>query len=168
MTTEIDIREFDTAEEAIEYLSSADADEVRVGVRSATRPEGHDVEEAELFRRNPDLPVIPGDRTHQVLWLLNEYGDRTTGFTNTELVVLSDDDTLIKSRPSPATNALYQAGYVSRTSTAPYVNCITEKGQEALEKHLGNPETEEVFIEDLDPRSVHDIGKDALEADWDE
>ena len=133
----MDFHEFDTVEDAIEYLNEHDGrevEELRIGLEANSGPDTRKFEEEEIERHAPDLPVEPGDRTHQALWLIGHYGDG--GFlSNFAVAELSEDESFTADRASPATNALLRMGYVERAKDGRRVfHRVTERGKQKLRK----------------------------------
>lgn len=160
----LDIRDFDSVEEAIEYLrdKEGDLDELRVGLVESEDPPTREFPDSEPERHSPDIPVdherMHRSRPHQALWLLNKYGDG--GYlSNAALEELSEDPTFTDSRPSPAANAIFRVGYAERQKDGHRVyHRITEDGKKALNK-IGRVATEP------SPRRVLN-GSNALDGDW--
>lgn len=159
--TDLDIRDFETVEEAIEYLEDVEVEgkigDLRLGmlVKEVDRKT---FDESEIDRRDPDLPVTKEDRTHQVLWLINEYGQGEF-LSNFAVAKLSEDPELDPKRTAAASNALHKVGYVERGKDGRRVyHRITEKGKVALSR-LGD------WYEEPIPGETYQTSN-AIIADW--
>ena len=173
MKTKIDIKEFESEEQARQYLKAhgIDAERIRVGIEKLDGPKLKAWPNERVRRHSPDIPInrvdLEGLRTHQVLWLVDQFGDGERFMSNYDVGRYSNDETLTMKRVSPNTNALRELGCLE--GVEPFGPSglkwyrMTEKGQRALD-NWGRPHVEEAFFEDIDRLDL--AGGNALEDDW--